>query len=76
MCVCVCVCMCVCVRVLHLLTCIRVCQVEGDVLRITRTRMEDRDLYICSAENAVGSARAAGIVDVEREFRSVTSNAT
>ena len=40
-------------------------QVEGNVLRITRTRMEDRDLYICTAENAVGTARGAAIVDVE-----------
>ena len=40
-------------------------QVEGNVLRITRTRMEDRDLYICTAENAAGTARGAAIVDVE-----------
>ena len=44
------------------------CQVVGNVLRITRTRVEDRGLYMCEAENAAGSARAAGIVEVERKW--------
>ena len=40
-------------------------QVEGNILRITRTRVEDRGLYLCNAENSAGTGRAAAMVEVE-----------
>ncbi len=40
-------------------------QIEGNVLRITRTRVEDRGLYLCNAENSAGTGRAAAMVEVE-----------
>ncbi len=43
-------------------------QIEGNVLRITRTRVEDRGLYLCNAENSAGTGRAAAMVEVESKI--------
>ncbi|XP_042860326.1 basement membrane-specific heparan sulfate proteoglycan core protein-like isoform X47 [Penaeus japonicus] len=41
-------------------------RVEGKVLRITNAVVSDRGMYVCTAENAGGTAQAAAIVEVER----------
>ena len=41
-------------------------QIEGDKLVIRDARVEDRGMYICTAENPGGSARASAIIEVER----------
>ena len=40
----------------------------GNVLRISNSMVEDRGLYMCEAENSAGRARAAAVVEVEREL--------
>ena len=44
-------------------------QVQGNILRITKARPEDRGLYVCTVENVAGRAQASAIVEVEREFK-------
>ncbi|XP_047486485.1 basement membrane-specific heparan sulfate proteoglycan core protein-like isoform X25 [Penaeus chinensis] len=41
-------------------------RVEGNVLRIISAVVSDRGMYVCTAENAGGTAQAAAIVEVER----------
>ena len=41
--------------------------VDGPVLRLTNARVGDRGMYVCDATNVAGQARAATIIDVERE---------
>ncbi|KAK2193775.1 hypothetical protein NP493_5g02050 [Ridgeia piscesae] len=41
-------------------------QVDNNILRITHAMPEDRGLYVCTAENIVGRAQAAAILEVER----------
>lgn len=43
-------------------------RVEGKVLRITNAVVSDRGMYVCTAENAGGTAQAAAIVEVERKI--------
>ena len=40
--------------------------VSGGVLSLRNAAVSDRGMYICTAENAGGSARASGIIEVER----------
>ena len=40
-------------------------QVVGNTLVINQARVEDRGMYLCTVENAVGSSRATAIVEVE-----------
>lgn len=43
-------------------------RVEGNVLRIISAVVSDRGMYVCTAENAGGTAQAAAIVEVERKI--------
>lgn len=41
---------------------------DGPVLRITNAMVNDRGMYICTAQNDAGSAQAAAIVEVESMY--------
>ncbi|KAL5013502.1 hypothetical protein ScPMuIL_007772 [Solemya velum] len=43
-------------------------QVNGEMLRIIQTSMDDRGVYVCRAENAAGSAQGWAIVEIERRM--------
>lgn len=43
-------------------------QAVGPVLRIISALVRDRGVYICTAENAAGSAVASAVVEVERKW--------
>ena len=40
-------------------------RVVGNTLVISQARVEDRGMYLCTVENAVGSSRATAIIEVE-----------
>ena len=40
-------------------------KVEGNTVTVTSARVEDRGMYLCTAENTAGTARASTILEVE-----------
>ena len=44
-------------------------QTDGDILRLQNAQVNDRGVYVCSVENAVGSSRSSAVVEVERRER-------